>query len=108
MLGETSKDLKTTLEETSEKLATAEQELAATKKSLDASSARLAATSEELAQKVKQADDLQLQADGAADALESMRKDMNEMVEMEVAEREEAFAKVEAEFASVKETLKDT
>jgi len=108
MLGETTRDLKTALAETSEKLAKAEEELAETTKKLTDATGRLAATSGELAQKVKQADDLQLQADGAADALESMRKDMNEMVEMEVAEREEAFARVEADFAAVKETLKET
>ena len=39
--------------------------------------------------------------------MESMRKDMSELVEMEIAEKEAQFAQVEKEFGETKEELKE-
>ena len=39
--------------------------------------------------------------------MESMRKDMSDLVEMEIAEKEAEFAQVEKEFSETKEVLKD-
>ena len=52
--------------------------------------------------------DLNLQVEGAADALDSMRKDMTEMVDLEIAEKEQQFEEVAKMFEETKEVLKQT
>jgi hypothetical protein len=46
--------------------------------------------------------------EGAADALDSMRKDMTEMVDVEIAEKEQKFALVDKSFEENKVILKET
>jgi TolA-binding protein len=48
-----------------------------------------------------------LEAEGATDAMESMRKDMSELVEVEIAEKEAEFEKIEADYARTKEKVKE-
>ena len=48
-----------------------------------------------------------LEAEGATDAMESMRKDMSELVEVEIAEKEAEFEKIEADYAKTKEKVKE-
>ena len=59
----------------------------------------------DLGVKEKLLEDATLQAEGASDALEAMRKDMNDMVEQEIADKEAEFAKIIDDFDQCKEDL---
>ena len=61
-----------------------------------------------LLEKDKLAEDLGLKANGAEEALENMRRDIDEMVEMEVADKETKFMGIEAELEHYKEKQKET
>lgn len=83
-------------------------DLKQTKASLTDLESRHASQGETCRKQEKQIGDLNLQVEGAADALDSMRKDMTEMVDVEIAEKEQQFALVEKSFEETKVVLKET
>ena len=98
----------TTLAKTTANLDRALADLKQTKASLTDLEGKHASQGEICRKQEKQIADLNLQVEGAADALDSMRKDMTEMVDVEIAEKEQQFALVEKSFEETKVVLKET
>lgn len=90
---------------TKEDLAIAEEDLKKTKLDLKDTKINLKIRTEDLAVTKKLLDDATLQAEGASDAMESMRKDMNDLVEQEIADKENEFLATIAQFDQCKEDL---
>ena len=72
-------------------MAIAEADLKQTKIDLKDTKINLKIRTEDLAVNKKLLEDATLQAEGASDAMESMRKDMNDLVEQEIADKENEF-----------------
>ena len=53
------------------------------------------------------ANDLQLQTDGAIDALENLKRDFENRVENAISEKEQEFAQIDQELTKCKEQLKE-
>lgn len=72
-----------------------EKDLGQTKSELLKTSEELVITKEQLETAVKNEEISRLQAEGAEDAMQNMKRDMQELVEVEIAEKEQQFEKIE-------------
>lgn len=72
-----------------------EKDLGKTKSELLKTSEELVITKEQLETAVKNEEISRLQAEGAEDAMQNMKRDMQELVEVEIAEKEQQFEKIE-------------